>query len=413
MNGDMRQPMGPLACVVGARPNYMKMAPLVRAFAARADLPRRRARPHRPALRRRHERAAVRRPRAAARRTSTSRSAPARTRCRPPRSCGASSRCSTSSRPVCVVVVGDVNSTLACSLVAVKKGMPVAHVEAGLRSFDRDDAGGDQPGADRPDRRPALHDRARGRRQSRARGHRRASASHFVGNVMIDSLLAQPARARSPPAETLRRAGIDADFVVRRRAGFGVVTLHRPSNVDDAGGAARGARRAARRQRAAAAGLAGASADAGQHRALRPVARCWPARGSRCCRRRAISRCSACWRRRALVLTDSGGMQEETTALGVPCLTMRENTERPITVEQGTNTLVGRNRARRARMRRRDPRGPAASAGACPSCGTGARPSGSPTTSPRWLGAVSASRARRCTHERATPYCPATRSSMR
>ena len=86
-----------------------------------------------------------------------------------------------------------------------------------------------------------------------------------------------------------------------------------------------------------------------------------------------------------LVLTDSGGMQEETTALGVPCLTMRENTERPITVEQGTNTLVGRDRARDRARRRRDPGRAAASAAACPSCGTAAPPSASPRTSRAWL----------------------------
>ncbi|MCK7493570.1 MAG: UDP-N-acetylglucosamine 2-epimerase [Comamonadaceae bacterium] len=148
-----------------------------------------------------------------------------------------------------MLVVGDVNSTLACTLVAVKKGVPVVHVEAGLRSYDRAHARGDQPRADRPDRRPALHHRAQRRATTCARGRRRRSASHFVGNVMIDSLLRQP-RARAPAADTLRAHGIDPALLDRRR-GYGVVTLHRPSNVDDAdtlraaaGGA--GARSAAR-----------------------------------------------------------------------------------------------------------------------------------------------------------------------
>jgi UDP-N-acetylglucosamine 2-epimerase (non-hydrolysing) len=132
-------------------------------------------------------------------------------------------------KPGCVIVVGDVNSTLACSLVASKKGIAVAHVEAGLRSFDREmpeeinrlltDQLAD-----------ILYTTERGAAANLQREGIDASRVQFVGNVMIDSLLAHRPRA-VPPAETLKRAGMDAG-VVSGPNGFGVVTLHRPSNVD-------------------------------------------------------------------------------------------------------------------------------------------------------------------------------------
>ena len=164
---------GPLACVVGARPNYMKMAPLLRAF-ARA----RRACPASVLVHTGQHYDVAMNERLFAdlelpapdlnlevgSGTHAVQTAEVMRRFEPVLD---------ELAPSCVVVVGDVNSTLACSLVASKKRMPVVHVEAGLRSFDRDDAGRDQPRPDRPDRRPAVHDRARRRRQPRARRHRR------------------------------------------------------------------------------------------------------------------------------------------------------------------------------------------------------------------------------------------------
>jgi UDP-N-acetylglucosamine 2-epimerase (non-hydrolysing) len=165
----------------------------------------------------------------------------------------------------------------------------------------------------------------------------------FAGNVMIDSLLRHRERA-AEPAATLAQAGIAIDFM-SGTAGFGVVTLHRPSNVDTA---------------------------SALHEALsllRDVATriplIWPVhpRAKANIERFGLSSLMSGARiallppqgylemlgllaNARLVLTDSGGIQEETTALAVPCLTMRENTERPITIDQGTNTLVGRDRRR-------------------------------------------------------------------
>jgi UDP-N-acetylglucosamine 2-epimerase (non-hydrolysing) len=166
---------------------------------------------------------------------------------------------------------------------------------------------------------------------------------HFVGNLMIDSLLQHRVRAVAP-SETLANAGIDVARFTGER-GFGVVTLHRPSNVDspDALGEALEVLRdvAARvplvwpvhprtRANIERFGFAPEVAAA-------PIAMLEPQGYLEMLGLLANAR---------LVLTDSGGIQEETTALSVPCLTMRDNTERPITVTQGTNALVGRDRVR-------------------------------------------------------------------
>lgn len=234
-----------------------------------------------------------------------------------------------------VLVVGDVNSTIACALVAVKKGVPVIHVEAGLRSCDR--------------RMPEEINRVltdqisdllftteRGALANLEREGIDAGRVRFVGNVMIDTLLHNRARCRAP-ADVLAGVAEAARFLGPR--GYGLLTLHRPSNVDDAGILAhlvetlRGLSQdlplvfpvhPRTRARLAAAGLERALGD--EVALLAPL---------------GYLDMLGLMANARLVLTDSGGIQEETTALGVPCVTLREGTERPITVTEGTNTVVG------------------------------------------------------------------------
>jgi len=242
--------------------------------------------------------------------------------------------------PSCVLVVGDVNSTLACALVAVKKGVPVAHVEAGLRSFDRQMPEEinrlltDQI-ADR------LYTTERSAADNLVREGVDPSRIAFVGNVMIDSLRASAVRARDP-SRTLA-AGGHAPELLDEPSGYGVVTLHRPSNVD-APDVLRG--------------ILSTLAEVAQRMplvfALHPRTRANIDRfglATRLDSKRVVLlppqgylEMLGLMSKAALVLTDSGGLQEETTALGVPCLTLRANTERPITVDEGTNTLVGSDR---------------------------------------------------------------------
>ncbi|MFL6334325.1 MAG: non-hydrolyzing UDP-N-acetylglucosamine 2-epimerase [Pyrinomonadaceae bacterium] len=234
-------------------------------------------------------------------------------------------------RPDWVVVVGDVNSTLACALVCSKLGVPVAHVEAGLRSRDRS----------MPEEiNRLLTDQLSDLLLTPSKDADRnllaegvpAERIRFVGNVMIDSLLKQLERAaESRVREELEVAGAD----------YAVVTLHRPSNVDEPG-TLRGILSALERigerlpvifpihprtrKNLEEFGLLEATAKGGRVRLTEPLGYLDFLRlysGAR------------------LVLTDSGGIQEETTALGIPCLTLRENTERPVTVELGTNRVVG------------------------------------------------------------------------
>ena len=205
---------GPVLCVVGARPNFMKMAPILRAFAAHDPAVAGAARAHRPALRRRHERPAVRRSAACRCPTSISevgsgthavQTAEVMRRFEPVLDAHA---------PSCVLVVGDVNSTLACTLVAVKKGVPVAHVEAGLRSFDRSMP--EEINRVLTDQiADLLYTTERVAHDNLAREGIDAARAHFVGNVMIDSLLANRALA-VPPEETLRRGGRRPGGVRRR-----------------------------------------------------------------------------------------------------------------------------------------------------------------------------------------------------
>lgn len=235
--------------------------------------------------------------------------------------------------PRAVLVVGDVNSTIACALVAAKKGVPVIHVEAGLRSFDRTMP--EEINRVLTDQLSELlfttEPQALANLEREGIDPRRV---HFVGNVMIDTLLDN--RRRAPRvAEVLASAG-ESDRACER---FAVVTLHRPSNVDDAqilGGLIDTFEDLARDlalffplHPRTAARLAGM----GQMERARTVFVLLPPLD--------YLHMLALLQNATMVLTDSGGIQEETTALGVPCLTLRDNTERPITVEAGTNTIVG------------------------------------------------------------------------
>jgi UDP-N-acetylglucosamine 2-epimerase (non-hydrolysing) len=231
-------------------------------------------------------------------------------------------------RPDIVVVYGDVNSTVAAALVAVKLGIRVAHVEAGLRS--RDCTMPEEINRVVTDRLSHLlfTPSRDGNENLRAEGVP-ADRIHFVGNVMIDSLVhaLSAARALDAPA----RYGVG-------RGQFAVVTLHRPSNVDDPG-ALTGLVRALdaiacdvpvifpvhprTRARIEAAGLR--PSPGSDLRLLDPI---------------GYLDMLGLVDQAALVITDSGGLQEETSFLGVPCLTVRPNTERPVTCTHGTNRLV-------------------------------------------------------------------------
>ena len=227
-----------------------------------------------------------------------------------------------------VVVVGDVNSTVACALVAAKLKTRVIHVEAGLRSFDRSmpeeinrlvtDSISDL----------LLATEESGRANLLREGHAEEKI-RVVGNLMIDTLFANLERAQ--------QSDIFRSLQLPENTAYGLVTLHRPANVDD--------------PRQLGELLECLEVIAGiqplyfpMHPRTRAVLE---THGMRTSERihivdplgyldflRLMSRA-------AVVLTDSGGIQEETTALGVPCLTLRQNTERPVTVEQGTNRLAG------------------------------------------------------------------------
>ena len=227
-------------------------------------------------------------------------------------------------RPDVVVVVGDVNSTLGCALVTAKSGALLAHVEAGLRSRDWTmpeevnrvvtDRVSDVLLAPSPDAVANLH----------SEGYREDQI-HLVGNVMVDTLLANLDRAMA--RDTLPALGLQAGE-------YALVTLHRPANVDDPGA------------------LTPLLAALGELARVCPVV--LPAHPRAAARLRGIPSqvrvippagyldFIALQASARVVLTDSGGVQEETTVLGVPCLTLRENTERPITLTEGTNQLVGR-----------------------------------------------------------------------
>lgn len=233
-------------------------------------------------------------------------------------------------KPDMVVVFGDVNATLAAAVAANKMELPLAHVEAGLRSFDRE--------------MPEEHNRivtdmladllftpSRGADQNLKNEGIPSERIHFVGNIMVDSLL----RFRGQ-AEAL---AVWENFGLEPRE-YGLVTLHRPGNVDEPD---------------VLADIVEALVTmAGQTPLIFPVHPRTAQNLERMNLRTKLEGAGiylpgpagyldflSLMTRARFVLTDSGGIQEETTVLGVPCLTARENTERPITVEQGSNRLVG------------------------------------------------------------------------
>jgi len=250
-------------------------------------------------------------------------------------------------KPNMVVVVGDVNSTMACTLVAVKLGIPVAHIEAGLRSFDRS-----MPEEINRLVTDAVSDllfvsEASGVENLCAEGVP-SEKVHFVGNVMIDTLLRH--RESAERNDIGPRLGLDPSRP------YALVTLHRPSNVDDPKRLA-GLLRALEE-------LAGElpvvfpihprtrknAIEAGLETELSRLITSDPLGYLEFLNLMSHAR---------VVITDSGGVQEETTVLNIPCLTVRENTERPATITCGTNRLVGTDPEvllRAARQALHDPR---------------------------------------------------------
>lgn len=316
--------MKPLLCVVGARPNFIKIAPVLRALAARS-LPTRllhTGQHYDRALNDRFfEELAIPHPDFNL-------------------EVGSSSHAQQTGeimkrfehvlrqeRPLAVLVVGDVNSTLACALVAAKECVPVVHIEAGLRSYDRT-----MPEEINRVLTDQISDLLFTTERSAAANLTRegidATRIHFVGNVMIDTLAACLERAQRPPE------------AVHGAAGYAVLTLHRPSNVDEP---------RTLEQLLVVLGKASERLPiifpvhprtAQRIESSNAASSLMP---ERVIRREPLGYLEmlGLMRGAKLVLTDSGGVQEETTALGVPCLTLRENTERPITVQEGTNTVVG------------------------------------------------------------------------
>lgn len=255
-------------------------------------------------------------------------------------------------KPDVLMVVGDVNSTIAAALTAVKMGVPVAHVEAGLRSYDR--------GMPEEINRVLTDSISRWlfvTEKSGVANLRKEGVPDekifFVGNVMIDTLLAT--RGRFEESTILSQMELT-------RQSYAVVTLHRPSNVDDLG---------------VLAGLVGVigqlqrdipvvfpihprtrKALNGRHTDAMPNLRLVEPLGYLDFMKLVANA--------RIVLTDSGGIQEETTVLGVPCLTLRNNTERPATVDEGTNVLIGQDPAKILPAARKVLASPPAAAGRVP-----------------------------------------------
>lgn len=316
-------------CIVGARPNFVKIAPLMKAFAGTSSL---RARlihtgQHYDAEMSRHFFEDLEIPSPDRHLEVGSGSHAVQTA----RIMERYEAVLLEERPDLILVVGDVNSTAACALVGAKCGVKIAHVEAGLRSFDRTmpeeinrivtDALSDFHFITSPEAREHLLREGIG-----------AEQIHFVGNVMIDTLL------ESLPLAAEKQSAAQLGLAKKR---YAVATIHRPSNVDTAAGLEQVL-----------------TIFAAIGRELPIVFPLHPRTEQRAEDLGLIERLRACpglhltspyrylefidlLRTARLVLTDSGGVQEETTVLGIPCLTMRPNTERPITIQSGTNRLVG------------------------------------------------------------------------
>lgn len=242
--------------------------------------------------------------------------------------------------PDAVLVVGDVNSTLACSIVAKKLNIPVAHVEAGLRSGDMTmpeeinrlvtDSISDWFFVTEPSGVTHLQ------REGKA-----VPAIHYVGHVMVDNVLYQAEKLSQADTSVFESNTFKASCAKAGKR-YGVVTLHRPSNVDSPEMMARVGKAIKEisdelplifpvhpRTRG---NLEKFGIDLGPNVTLTGP--------------QAYMAFLNLWKDAAVVMTDSGGLQEETTALGVPCVTIRENTERPVTVDEGSNVLAGTDPAR-------------------------------------------------------------------
>jgi len=336
--------------IAGARPNFMKIAPIVRALQCRRD-----ARGHRPELGWRLVHTGQHWDRSMNDVFFEELGIPA-----PDERLGLgggshaeqTARVMTAyeqlcerARPDCTVVVGDVNSTLACALVAAKLTIPLVHVEAGLRSGDRS----------MPEEINRLAVDAVSNlffvTESSAVEHllregQPAVAIHEVGNVMIDNLFYQKnildsGSSRGNDSSEMKSVHEFKRARASARDGlgqaYGVLTLHRPSNVDDP----ETLNRLMQTFRAVSKDLPIAFtvhprtrvAMEGLGITLGPNIHQFPPL--------PYMPFLELWKHAALVITDSGGLQEETTALGIPCITVRQNTERPITISQGTNVLVG------------------------------------------------------------------------
>lgn len=237
--------------------------------------------------------------------------------------------------PDMIIVVGDVNSTLACSVVAKKMLIRVAHVEAGLRSFDLA-----MPEEINRTVTDALSDlffvtEISGKANLLREGKPEKNI-HMVGNVMVDNLFHQMEQLNTVDTAAFATAGLKSTS-----DGYAFLTLHRPSNVDD---------REKLTEIVKALGIIARE---------RPIIFAVHPRTRKMIETFAIQlpanittlnplgfrEALFLWKDAAVVLTDSGGLQEETTALKVPCVTIRENTERPVTIDMGTNILAGTTQA--------------------------------------------------------------------